>query len=386
MKLLSHPIWLVGFRPFFLLACAAGALLPALWVAMLSGALPAPTGRFSPLQWHAHEMFFGFGWAVMGGFLLTATKNWVQVRGYHGGVLIALVLLWLFERAGMIWAGAWPDALFWLSNLGYLSSVVALLLWTLLRHRRRDSFRDNPFFYVVLPAFIAAKWLLLDPAGFQAGVSVCIGLLRLAFLLMLERTLTQFMKNGLQIDILRDARLDVPIKVLGLAVLAQPWLPVAPAFALLCALATLLGWRLLFWAPMRGMRRIELAVMYLGYLALTGQVALEAMAVLETPRWIGSVSVHLFATGVMGLIVPAMLVRISKGHTGHAVHFDAGDRLVLWIMFGALVARLVLPQCLPTLYLDWLRLAAAGWLLCFGALALRVAPRLLQARVDGKVH
>jgi uncharacterized protein involved in response to NO len=29
-------------------------------------------------------MFFGFGWAVLGGFLLTASKNWVKIRGYHG--------------------------------------------------------------------------------------------------------------------------------------------------------------------------------------------------------------------------------------------------------------------------------------------------------------
>jgi hypothetical protein len=33
-------------------------------------------------------MFFGFGWAVLGGFLLTSTKNWVGVRGYHGTPLI----------------------------------------------------------------------------------------------------------------------------------------------------------------------------------------------------------------------------------------------------------------------------------------------------------
>ena len=45
---------------------------------------PAGAGPFSVVQWHAHEMFFGFGWAVMGGFLLTSTKNWVHIRGYHG--------------------------------------------------------------------------------------------------------------------------------------------------------------------------------------------------------------------------------------------------------------------------------------------------------------
>ena len=44
-------------------------------------------------------MFFGFGWAVLGGFLLTATRNWVKIRGYHGLALIYLVIVWLAERA-----------------------------------------------------------------------------------------------------------------------------------------------------------------------------------------------------------------------------------------------------------------------------------------------
>ena len=31
-----HPLWLVGFRPFFLLACLAGALLPLIWALLFS--------------------------------------------------------------------------------------------------------------------------------------------------------------------------------------------------------------------------------------------------------------------------------------------------------------------------------------------------------------
>jgi uncharacterized protein involved in response to NO len=32
MKISAHPFWLVGFRPFFALACLAGLSLPLLWV------------------------------------------------------------------------------------------------------------------------------------------------------------------------------------------------------------------------------------------------------------------------------------------------------------------------------------------------------------------
>ena len=96
-------------------------------------------------------MFFGFGWAMLAGFLLTASKNWVKIRGYHGASLVFLAAAWGFERLGMVFGGAWPQPLFLLSNQLFLVAVVAMLLWTLLRHRDSDGYRrDNVFF--LLPA------------------------------------------------------------------------------------------------------------------------------------------------------------------------------------------------------------------------------------------
>ena len=104
------------------------------------------------------------------------------------------------------------------------------------------------------------------------------------------------------------------------------------------------------------------------------------------PVWVGSVAVHLFSFGVMGLIIPPMLVRISKGHTGRKVVFDAGDKLLIWIMLAALVVRIVLPQFMPGMYGRWVHIAAGGWFLCFTILGARLLPRLLAPRVDGKEH
>ena len=386
MKLSAHPLWLVGFRPFFLLGCLAGLAFPLLWALMFTGALPAPPSPVSALQWHAHEMFFGFGWAVLGGFLLTATKNWVQVRGWHGPALVGLVVAWVFERVGMAFGAGWPLLLFWLSNLLFLAAIVAMLLWTLLRHRGQDSFADNPFFYVVLPAFLAAKLLVLDQAHFHAGMTMAIGLYRMAFLLMLERTLTQFMKGLFQVEVLRKPWLDGAIKLLGLALVFQAWLPALPAALLLGLLAALLAIRFVGWRPDLGFTRIDLAVMFLGYLAIVAQLLVEAAGLLGFSGWVGSMSVHLFTFGVMGLIIPAMFVRISKGHTGRKVVFDAGDKLVLWIMLAGLVLRIVLPQLVPAAYGRWVHLSAGAWFLGFGILGLRLLPRLIAPRIDGKEH
>jgi uncharacterized protein involved in response to NO len=73
------------------------------------------------------------------------------------------------------------------SNL-FLAMIVAMLLWTLIRHHQDDSFRDNYFFLIILPLFLVAKNLLLSVDHFQVGAAMTLALFRVAFLVMLERT------------------------------------------------------------------------------------------------------------------------------------------------------------------------------------------------------
>jgi uncharacterized protein involved in response to NO len=95
---------------------------------------------------------------------------------------------------------------------------------------------------------------------------------------------------------------------------------------------------------------------------------------------------HVFTFGAMGLIIPAMLIRICKGHTGRPLVFDRLDRTVLWIMIAGFVIRIVAPQIGPGHYLLWIQLAAACWFSCFTILAWRYVPILVQPRADGREH
>ena len=382
----KHPLWLVGFRPFFILACLSGLSLPLIWSLMFSGTLPMPTTRFSAIQWHAHEMFFGFGWAVLGGFLLTSTKNWVKIRGYHGNALIYLVIVWILERAAVWFQGALPPAVFFVANNLFLTSIVVMLLISLIRHRENDSFADNYFFLVMLPAFLIAKNVLLSTDHFQSGIDMTMGLFRLAFLVMFERTLTQFMRNVFSVEILRNPVLDTTIK--SLAVLLVPASFMAPPIAgwISLLLAVLMLGRFAFWKPQLALRRIDLGIMYLGYLAIATQLVLKFLEQTIAPAWVGTVSVHVFTLGAMGLVIPAMIVRIAKGHTGRKVGFDSLDKWVLRIMILGLIVRTVATQIHPAWYLHWIHLAATCWFVGFAILAWRYVPFLMQARIDGKEH
>lgn len=385
MKWSGHPVWLVGFRPFFLLAGMAGVALPLVWAHVLSGALAPPRGLLIT-AWHAHEMFFGFGMAVLGGFLLTATKNWVKVRGHHGRALQVLVAAWLLERAALWWGDAWPQGLSIISRHLFLGTLVALIMWTLVRHRASDSYRDNFIFLLVLPLFIVAKALMLDPAQFAVGRDLTLGLFRMAFLVMLERTVVPFMKGAFQVTLPQYFVLDSSIKALGMVLVFSPFLPdtVQGVFSLILA-ALVLG-RFVMWFPHRALTQLDVGVMYLGGLALATQLALEGLSALTALTWPFSLSMHVFTLGTMGLIIPAMMTRISKGHTGRPVAFDVYDKVALWMMLVGFVARVIAPQLMAEQYKMWIWTAAGCWAGCFMLITIRMAPRLLRPRIDGKEH
>jgi quercetin dioxygenase-like cupin family protein len=99
-----------GFRPFFLSAALWAAVGLPLSVAYLDAAAELPT-RFPPTIWHAHEMAFGFGGAVVAGFLLTASPNWTGRMPLQGAPLAGLVALWLLGRIAVLFSRSEPALL-----------------------------------------------------------------------------------------------------------------------------------------------------------------------------------------------------------------------------------------------------------------------------------
>lgn len=94
----------IGFRPFYLGAALLAMVSVPLWVGAYFSATPIPTG-YPAYLWHMHEMLFGFGVAVMAGFLLTAVRNWTGCPSPSGPTLGCLFGLWLLGRARV--AGPW---------------------------------------------------------------------------------------------------------------------------------------------------------------------------------------------------------------------------------------------------------------------------------------
>jgi uncharacterized protein involved in response to NO len=90
-----------GFRPFFLGGVAWSVACIVLWIPQFVGELSLRTA-YSPLDWHIHEMLYGYVAAVIAGFLLTAIPNWTGRLPICGAPLAALAGLWLAGRLVML--------------------------------------------------------------------------------------------------------------------------------------------------------------------------------------------------------------------------------------------------------------------------------------------
>ena len=121
------PLLSRGFRPFFLAAGAWALIGMTLWPPVFTGAITIPTA-FSPVDWHAHEMIFGYVGPVIAGFLLTAIPNWTGRLPVAGWPLAALAALWAAGRIAVLtsaWIGRPAAAVADAAFLTVFSALVA---------------------------------------------------------------------------------------------------------------------------------------------------------------------------------------------------------------------------------------------------------------------
>lgn len=135
---LAHPVWMCGFRPFFILTGTSAVVFMLGWLASLGGWSFARWLGFIPggsMLWHGHEMLFGFGAAAIAGFVLTAIPEFTGTTGISRRDLLRLVLLWLGARLAYVLAAWWPSGLgiwpaavfnlvFWLALLAHVMPAI----------------------------------------------------------------------------------------------------------------------------------------------------------------------------------------------------------------------------------------------------------------------
>lgn len=378
------PLWRLGFRPFFLAGALFALLAIALWSAALAGHVQVQP-QAGLLAWHRHEMLFGFGLAIIAGFLLTAVQTWTGLPSLAGRPLCALFGLWALGR--LLWFVALPLPALVLVELAF--AVALLLVFARLIYRARQ--KHNAPIVIVLGLLAACQALTLygvsvaDDELQRRGTLAALWLVAALMAVIGGRVIPFFTQRGLGLASqaaaspwlmwsLLAGSLGIAV-LLGAGAMQRPEPLLAPLFLLVAGLHAV---RLRLWyAP--GIWRVPLLwSLHLAY-------AWMALAALGMALWhLGwlqqqSLASHALAVGGMGGLILAMLARVSLGHTGRPL---TPPRAMAWafaLLQLAAVSRVLLAGF--TVYGLWL--AALGWCLAFALFLRHYAPMLWAPRVDG---
>ncbi len=373
-----------GFRPFFLAGAGWAAVAVALWLPMLAGRLSLPTA-FVPMEWHAHELIYGYVPAVVAGFLLTAVPNWTGRLPVVGARLLALFVVWVAGRVAVMVSsmiGPGIAAIIDLSFLAFLGSVIAREILA-----GRDLRNLKVLLLVVL--LFAGNALFHFEASHRSGThfGMRTGIAATVLLIMLigGRIIPSFTRNWLA---KREAgrlpepfgRFDVAVMILSGTALAF-W-TVAPghgltAFATAFA-AVFNGWRLVRWAGERTTEEPLVLILHVAFLFIPVGFALVAIGIARPDVVTQSGALHAWTAGAIGLMTLAVMTRASLGHTGRPLKATPAIHALYLGALVAVVSRII--AAFDFMREPMLYLSATAWVVAFAGFVLVYAPLLLRSR------
>lgn len=378
-----------GFRPFFL---AAGAWAPAallLWLAVLTGTVELPSG-FDAVTWHAHEMLFGFVFAAVAGFLLTAVPSWTGRPPLNGLPLVVLALLWALGRLGVAFSAVIGPGAAAVLDLALPVALVIVIAREILAGRNWHNLPMVAGLTILAAAnglFHAEALGWADTAA--AGWRLAIAMVTLMIGLIGGRIIPNFTRNWLSKR--GETALPAPFStfdgvamaVTGLwAVLWTLWPDHLATTEAALAAGLLQAVRLARWRGWRTGAEPLVWVLHLGYLWVPVGLLLVGAAGL-VPVIPVSAAIHALTAGAMATMILAVMTRATLGHTGRTLTAGPATAALYGMVIAVAPLRIAAPLT-PDLY--WPLLIASG-LLWTGAFALFLAvygPMVFRPRVDGK--
>jgi uncharacterized protein involved in response to NO len=374
-----------GFRPFFLVGSLFAGLAILLWLPIFDGTLEIRS-LFAPVDWHVHEMVFGYLAAVMTGFLLTAIPNWTGRLPVQGLPLLMLVLLWFAGRMAILFSGeiGWLAAA--IVDCAFLIAVAMAAAIEIVVGR---NWRNLKVLGPVVVLFVAnlvfhleAHFMGFSDIGRRLGIGAAI----LLITIIGGRIVPSFTRNWLVRE--NPGRLPVPLNrfdiwtlaLSAVALAGWAFLPGRIETALLLLAASIFnGLRLVRWAGDRTIRDPLVLILHLAYAFIPLGMALAALAALYPGTIAPAAAVHAFGVGAVGTMTLAVMVRATRGHTGRPLRAGKAGCFVFAAILIAAVARIAAAFGLSGDGL--IHIAGCAWAAAFLGFALFHGGMLLRPRI-----
>jgi uncharacterized protein involved in response to NO len=377
-----------GFRPFFLAGALYAGLAILFWLPLFYGDVETRS-VFAPVDWHVHEMLFGYLAAVVTGFLLTAIPNWTGRLPVQGLPLLGLTLLWLAGRFAVFFSAD----IGWLAaaaiDCAFLLAVAASAATEIVAGRNWRNLKT----LMPVTALFAANAAFHAEAHFEGvtDISRRLGLGAAIVLIMIVggRIVPSFTRNWLARE--NPGRLPAPpgpldaasIGVSALALAAWTFFPdAALTGAALVAAALLAALRLARWAGDRAWRDPLVLILHAGFACVPAGLFLAGLAALSPALVPPAAGLHALGVGAVGTMTLAVMTRATLGHTGRQLRADGYTRIIYAAVLLAALSRVCAafrPDA-PAL----LDLSAGLWAAAFLLYAARYGPMLVRPRVAAR--
>jgi len=385
------PFFRLGFRPFFFSGAIFSIIAIILWLLMYKGTVTLFVlgGGY---WWHIHEMIFGFGCAIVAGFLLTAVQNWTGMRGVQGTELMLLFVLWIIGRVVLLMPDLLGNILSTIIDLSFLPAVAFLLAKPIVKVKQYRNLFFVPLLLLFTIANLEMHLALYYPQVFITTYSGYAGVMLVTFLMsvMAGRVAPMFTANGTQtpkatplpwLDKVTNGSLAIAM----ISLLLQPIVGFsATFFGCILIIAGIfqtmrwLRWRPwitlgvpLLWSIHASIKFISFGLIVLGISYLIPEVP-------SSHVW------HILTIGGMGGLILAMISRVSLGHTGRPLSPPKAMTLAYIFITIAALVRAFGPWALPEKTLLFIDISGTFWIFAFAIFAVTYAPMLLKARKDGR--
>jgi len=374
-----------GFRPFFLVGALYSGLSILLWLPLFYGELDLNTS-FAPVDWHIHELFFGYLTAIITGFLFTAVPNWTGRMPIQGMPLLVLVLIWLAGRLAVTFSASlgWGAAM--AVDLAFLAAIALVIGNEIIAGSNWRNLK------VLLPLLLLLAANVLFHVEAQVtgttDLSRRIATMAAITLIMLigGRIIPSFTRNWLARE--NPGRLPAPFGradmiSIAVAVFALAVWSAAPqtglAAGLLGVAALLHFYRLARWAGDRALRDPMIWILHVGYLFVPAGFALLALSGIASESVPQAAGMHALAAGAIGVMTLSVMVRATLGHTGQALQAGPGSLLIFGAVVVAALARISAAFRIDAAEI-LLHVAAFGWFVGFAGFAVLFARVLCNRR------
>lgn len=389
MRITRSPLFETGFRPFFLGASLHAVISMIIWLGVFTLKADIHLHNKLSMNWHAHEMIYGYAMAVIAGFLLTAVKNWTGLNTISGYRLLILFCLWLsariFSFTGHLFSlklAAVSDTIFTVFLIYGVAkpilkagdrrqiSIIAVLLLILV-------FNTVYYYGMVTNSY----FMILS--GIYTGLYLIIGLI----LILARRVIPFFTQRAVSSELsLRNFEFIDKLSPIFFVFFAVAYIYTDLKFiTVLLAISLFIMHivRLGCWYTHEIWRKPLLWILFVSYASIvSGFGMLVVSYIYKLPPFL---FIHLFTVGGIGLMTIGMMSRVSLGHTGRNVYNNYP--VLRWIfipMILAVIFRVFMPLISEPHYILWIAVSQVLWIISFSIFFVFYCPILLSQRIDGK--